>query len=444
MPQAYYADRIAPGSARSRTPEGYLVITGVPIARTGYQVYQASELGEPGSGAIRVYRSPEEVFDVATIASFEGKSITTPHPPTFLTPHNDASYYKGHVQKIRKGGKLADGETALLADLIIKDAQLINQLDNGSIAEVSAGYQCEYEAMPDGNYKQLNIRGNHVAIVPAGRCGPACRVNDCKGSCNESAKEVTPMEGMQDVEKTLSVFGNLENFFIKRGWKKPPAQANDAEPGPVELNLQAAEVAKANQRRIALDKEKEEEEKMAAKDAEEREKEKKESEDRAKAQDAKMEKLQSTLDALLAKDKKDDEDEPDKEMEDELIPIHALSGEEIPKNPIPGADAKKMVDALRVIKPLVAKSKDAVKMKAFNDAFSIAYKASKVTEDEGESTEDTYARLHRASERTQDQMHVVKTGEEKVLEAQNNFMTMTAKHHRRNPQEINAAAQGGK
>lgn len=442
MAHAYYADRIAPGSARSKTPEGFLIITGVPIARTGYQQYLASELGEPGNATLEVFRSAEEVFDAATMASFEGKSVTTPHPPRFLDTHTDASYSKGHVQRVRKGGKLADGETALLADLIIKDAQLINRLENGSIAEVSAGYECAYEQLTPTSFAQRNIRGNHVAIVPAGRCGPACRVNDCNGTCSHSAKEVTPMDGTQ-LEQLDASLTFVQKIAKTLGWK-PPAQATtDAEPGPVELNLQAAEIAKANQRRIALDKEKEEEEQRMKDEAAEKEKEKKEAEDRAKAQDAKIAELKATVDALkVALDKKTkDGDEEEIESEDELIPIHALSGNELPKNPIPGAD--KAIDALKVLKPFVAKSGKAELRDALNLAYKVLRTAQKQAEDAGDEP-DAYAQLSNAAERTHDGATVIETGDEKVAKAQSNFMVMTGKHHRRNPQEINAAAQGGK
>ena len=46
-----------------------------------------------------------------------------------------------------------------------------------SIREVSCGYLCSYE--PEGDhYRQGNIRGNHVAVVPRGRAGREVAIKD--------------------------------------------------------------------------------------------------------------------------------------------------------------------------------------------------------------------------------------------------------------------------
>lgn len=59
----------------------------------------------------------------------------------------------------------------------IKDAALISDIQNGVTREVSCGYFCQYE--PEGNgYKQTQIRGNHVAVVPRGRAGHHIAIKD--------------------------------------------------------------------------------------------------------------------------------------------------------------------------------------------------------------------------------------------------------------------------
>ena len=90
MAIAYYGARISPHM--TRTPEGYLICHDVPINRIGDQEYQARDLqldGDP-ERLVMVHRYPDDVFDAAALASFEGKDVTQGHPPENLTPENQA------------------------------------------------------------------------------------------------------------------------------------------------------------------------------------------------------------------------------------------------------------------------------------------------------------------------------------------------------------------
>lgn len=168
---AYYGTRLSPHI--DKTPEGYLICRDVPIARTGTQVYTAGELGldgDPGR-AVTVERHPEDVFEPAAMASFEGKDVTAGHPPEQVGPENHAHYSKGHVQQVRRDGD------KLAADLMIKDAALISDVEHGVLREVSCGYLCEYVPEGDG-FRQKHIRGNHVAVVPRGRAGHEVAIQD--------------------------------------------------------------------------------------------------------------------------------------------------------------------------------------------------------------------------------------------------------------------------
>ena len=231
MALTYYGSRISPHM--TETPEGYLICHDVPINRTGTQEYTAGEMqldGDP-ERIITVNRYPEDVFDAAALASFEGKDVTSGHPPENLTPENHAAYSKGHVENVRRAGDQT------IADLHIKDATLISDIKNGIIREVSCGYVCNWE--PDGaGYKQTNIRGNHVAIVPHGRAGHDVAIKDQaagkaeKGSkamsnfwrgfltaFGEAAKDATP-EQMEQVT----------NAAVKALDAAPAGKAQEAEP----------------------------------------------------------------------------------------------------------------------------------------------------------------------------------------------------------------------
>jgi hypothetical protein len=174
MPIAYYGSRISENM--TKTPEGYLICHNVPIARTGYQDYLASELGLRESGQVRVYRPEDEVFSARTKASFESKPVTDDHPNDArgVTPDNYSSLEKGHVRNVRRGS--GEESDLLIADLVIRDQRLIDAIEGGK-REVSCGYQCAYEEDGD-RYLCRDITGNHVAVVQNGRAGPKVAIKD--------------------------------------------------------------------------------------------------------------------------------------------------------------------------------------------------------------------------------------------------------------------------
>ncbi len=172
------------GQKRSTTPEGFLVCHDVPIARTGVQLYLDEELvGEDGKplvkggpdGLVRVERDADQVFREDTLKSFEGKPVTVNHPESFVTPENWRNLTIGFVQNVRRGDGIEDD--LVLADLVITDADGIEYV-NRDLPEVSAGYEAEYEQLAPGRGRQLNIVGNHVALVERGRAGPRCSIQD--------------------------------------------------------------------------------------------------------------------------------------------------------------------------------------------------------------------------------------------------------------------------
>jgi hypothetical protein len=176
----------------TETPEGYLICHNVPIGRTGWQEYLGQEIGQNDlyDHKVQVYRSPEEVFHPAAIASFEGKSTTDEHPSDWVRPDNYSSLEKGHVTNVRKGsGEDAD---SLLADLIIKDPKLISDVKHDIKREVSCGYNAIYTPIPgeDAKFAQTQIRGNHVAVVGNGRAGHDVAIKDSADKLMERGKRM--------------------------------------------------------------------------------------------------------------------------------------------------------------------------------------------------------------------------------------------------------------
>lgn len=175
----FASDRVALTS-RTVTDEGYLVAPGT-LARTGVQEYRAFELGLKDGDPMRVlrlYRPYTEVFAAKSIASFEGAPITIDHPENGVTRDNWSQLAKGDVRNVARAGDL------LAATLTIKSRDAIEALESGK-REISNGYTFTLDLTPgvtpsgepyDG--VQRNIKGNHVALVDAARCGSACRVAD--------------------------------------------------------------------------------------------------------------------------------------------------------------------------------------------------------------------------------------------------------------------------
>lgn len=242
MPIAYYGSQISPHLVD--TPEGFLICKDVPIARTGPQDYLARELmldGDPDR-LVTVQRHPEDVFEEATLASFEGKPICDGHPPENVGPENYAAYTKGHVQNVRRDGDY------IVADLYINDANLANEVRNNVKREVSCGYLCNY--VPDGTgYKQSRIRGNHVAVVPKGRAGATVAIHDTAPEAEKGRnkhvsdfwKSVLTAFGMAAKDASPEELDKMVETTAVALDAEPAEKAQDAEPANEEP---AAEPAK--------------------------------------------------------------------------------------------------------------------------------------------------------------------------------------------------------
>ena len=171
---SYYASQLSENI--SETPEGYLICRNVPIARTGVQEYLGQEIGisDKYDQIIKVYREAEDVFDPEAIASFEGKPFTNNHPEPMVDINNLPQYGKGHAQNIRRSTTEPD---LLVADIVATDPLIISEIKNKIKREISSGYDCYYVPYKDG-YRQVEIRGNHIALVSKGRAGDRVSIKD--------------------------------------------------------------------------------------------------------------------------------------------------------------------------------------------------------------------------------------------------------------------------
>lgn len=205
------ADR-AQIASHEATDEGYLLVR-AKLSRTGIYDYYGGEIGEhPRDKVFKVYRSEDEVFSEDALRSFSLKPVTADHPQTDVSP---ASWKRDAVGVV--GETVTRDGIHTFARLLITDAAAVDLIRSGTV-ELSCGYQCdlilEPGVSPEGeayDARQSNIRGNHVAIVRKGRCGPTCRVGDaamqdCKGKTKCTC---TPDEQQKDAAamKTVTLDG---------------------------------------------------------------------------------------------------------------------------------------------------------------------------------------------------------------------------------------------
>jgi hypothetical protein len=168
-------------SQRVYTDEGFLRVPG-KAARTGIQEYLASELGlkdRAPNDIIRVYRPAEEVFNDESLQSYLGADVTNNHPPTLV---NASTYRNTSVGVVTSVGR-QDGDFVIV-DMVIKDKDAIKAVETGK-CELSAGYTAVYDdtpgTTPEGepyDFRQTQIKINHVAIVDRARAGAMARIFD--------------------------------------------------------------------------------------------------------------------------------------------------------------------------------------------------------------------------------------------------------------------------
>lgn len=164
-----------------KTPEGYLICTDAILARTGKQTYYKSELygdscDDPAK-IIELDRPESEVFDDKTLYSFENKPLTVEHPDEDVNVENYDTFSVGFVRDVKKS--IIDGKPVMTATLVVTNKDAINDIESGKYKELSCGYDCDIDES-NGEFRQINIRGNHVALCEHGRAGNARIIDSVK------------------------------------------------------------------------------------------------------------------------------------------------------------------------------------------------------------------------------------------------------------------------
>ena len=153
---------------------GYLVTT-AKLARIGAMQYLGEEIGKESGKVYDVHVDPDDLFNDATVKSFENMPVTIEHPTEmYVDANNWQELAVGHISNIRKD---ETGEF-LIGDVVVNSPKAIKIIQDGKI-EVSCGYDADL-VDADGKIKKANIKGNHLAIVNEGRCGDKCKLGDGK------------------------------------------------------------------------------------------------------------------------------------------------------------------------------------------------------------------------------------------------------------------------
>jgi hypothetical protein len=409
MAIAYYGVRLSPNWVE--TPEGYVIFKNAVIGRSGFQTYKGRELDKQeladqgitvdDDQDVNLYRDPSEVFSDKTIASFLGKSVTDGHPEELIDLDSVKRHEQGQLINVRAGSEaLESGDLPLLSDLIVKSKNLIDKIKAG-LRELSCGYN--YHVLKDGSViKQVDIIGNHVAIVENARAGREAVIVD----------SVTPAG---DILMTIPI---LDRILSSNRKSKLANWAKDAKPEEVAdiVDQIVGEIEKNSHHSVATDSTPAKDVKDAKDDAKDAASDRKRFHDavdrllehgetQEKTMDADIEELGNLFKKWSSEEKKesshttdsdtdddddgedeaedeaaddsdaDDEEEKEKEAKDEEAgDAFVIEPSDRPVSVGPGTDELRKArrqgarDALKLLKPIVAKSGNKKLIAAFDTA----------------------------------------------------------------------------
>lgn len=170
------------GSHRHRDDNGYLFVDESPVLKAGVLEYYGSELIDGGSPEIDgVKVQPDKVYKVFVPAEELEKGA---HTFSLLPITNDHQWLGADGADARDFQEGTTGETAVFKEdsiyvpLKFTGDKIIADIDDGEKEELSASYTNKLSKSdnPDYDFVASDIRGNHIALVEKGRCGPDVRV----------------------------------------------------------------------------------------------------------------------------------------------------------------------------------------------------------------------------------------------------------------------------
>lgn len=198
-----------------KNKEGFIK-ENVTLARVGSMDYLGSELdmGLNPSEVYQVYVTADELFKPEVLESADGITVTMQHPDSLEVTLDGAKdgwqqVVVGHVQNIRAEGDYLKGT------IFVKDKNAIQMIEEQGIKEVSLGYDSNI-IEKDGKLIKTNIRANHLAIVPEGRCGSACKIGDSQKVKTKMAKKPVALKVGDSIAKMFGLKTSSQKAITRK------------------------------------------------------------------------------------------------------------------------------------------------------------------------------------------------------------------------------------
>lgn len=215
------------GSARRKDENGFLHVADNPVNRVQVAPYYGYEIPD-----WQKYRlDPDRQYHFLRPADeLEAMVPSIKNLPIELDHHETDAENLPKAAVIGSMGSDArfDGEF-LRVSLCFTDADAIHAIESGEIRELSMSYFFDLDMTPGSHEGQpydgvmRNLRGNHLALVTSGRCGPRVGVRD--------AASPQPLETDMD-KKTIALPAGLVGRLLKMLGRRKTAQ--DADPAEIE------------------------------------------------------------------------------------------------------------------------------------------------------------------------------------------------------------------
>jgi hypothetical protein len=173
------------------------------VMRDGVYYYLPVEIGVKDRDPnipIPCIRPYTEVIKAAEKFAEYGKlPITVRHPDKFLNLHDSASYSNGEAEK----PLLNTNSNYTVIDCIFNlKGQALKDYDSGT-RQLSCGWEGDFEKSEPGSPYEFIQRFkdiNHIAIVPTGRAGEICKIND--GGLKMKLEKVKALFAAKKIELT--------------------------------------------------------------------------------------------------------------------------------------------------------------------------------------------------------------------------------------------------
>lgn len=184
-----------------------------PVSMVGVFPYLGSQIDYDGALGLEpkkiywVFRSPDQLFSEDALKSFNGLPILIGH--TMLGKGFESVDKRPADGCIYNARQSLDMPEYLIAEFCIYTDRMKEVIEAGKIRELSLGYRCQYVPCVGSykgkpyEFKQVNLRGNHLALVEHGRCGSSVRVCDQALITFDSLPE--EMLGMTEEKKNTGI-----------------------------------------------------------------------------------------------------------------------------------------------------------------------------------------------------------------------------------------------